>query len=222
MACDPTSKKAKKRAREHAAAAAKVFKNHDPLCGKTWAVTEEEKQAAIDRGLAWGNENGAIRVVHAPDAQANPVVFEGGWGIGGVVIPKTEPTEWPDGISTKYEEGKIPEWIDTTPPKTEEELLKERVDKALVGWPWKGTPSKLVSTVRTVILILNLTLTFRRHLTHSTKMSSSHFQKQLKAPFYLRSYSVTTLFWRRFAICFSNIMTLPGSSLRPARKHGEL
>jgi hypothetical protein len=148
MGFDPNSKKFQKRARQHAVEAAKVFKSHDPLCGKTWAVTEEQRQAAIDRGWAWGTENGAIRIVRATDNQANSAVLEGGWGVGGLVMPKTEPTSLPDGISTKYEEGKVPEWVDTTPPKTEAELLKERVDTALIGWPWKGTPSKLISTVR--------------------------------------------------------------------------
>ncbi|RDL33136.1 uncharacterized protein BP5553_08575 [Venustampulla echinocandica] len=37
------------------------------------------------------------------------------------------------------------EWVDTRQPKTVEELIKERVDKALEGWPWVGIPSKLMT-----------------------------------------------------------------------------
>ena len=40
------------------------------------------------------------------------------------------------------------EWIDPTPPKTEEELVKERVKEALREWPWKGLPAKLITVVR--------------------------------------------------------------------------
>ncbi|CZR55330.1 uncharacterized protein PAC_05217 [Phialocephala subalpina] len=36
-------------------------------------------------------------------------------------------------------------WVDPTPAKTEEELLKEKVDAACQGWPWTGVPDKLVT-----------------------------------------------------------------------------
>ena len=141
-----TSKKAQKRIRQHEAAAAKVFKNRDPLLGRTLAVTEEQKQATIERGWAWGNEHGSIRIVPPENAQASAVVLEGGWGVGGVVMPVVEPTGWSDGVFNDNEPA--PKWVDPTPPKTEEELTKERVDKALIGWPWISIPSKLIAVVR--------------------------------------------------------------------------
>jgi hypothetical protein len=117
------------------------------LCGKSWAVTDEEKQAVAARGCGWGNANGAVRIVRAADTQANPVM-NGGWVKGGWEAPVGN-TTWMDGVTTQYDEKEITDWVDPTPPKTEQELTKERVDKALVGWPWKGIPSNLVSIVRT-------------------------------------------------------------------------
>jgi hypothetical protein len=115
------------------------------MAGKMFAITDEEKRAVANRG--WGNENGAVRVLRAADTQANPVV-DGGWGTGGWETPVGS-TTWMDGVTTQYDEKKVTQWVDPTPPKTEQELIKERVDKALVGWPWKGIPSNLVSNVRT-------------------------------------------------------------------------
>lgn len=41
-------------------------------------------------------------------------------------------------------------WVDTTPVKTAEELLKERVEKNCKGWPWIGCPEKLITLVRDI------------------------------------------------------------------------
>lgn len=45
---------------------------------------------------------------------------------------------------------KIPkrEWVVEEDVKTEEELIKERVEKALTGWPWIDCPQKLFLLVR--------------------------------------------------------------------------
>jgi hypothetical protein len=137
------SKKAKKNARKHAAARAKVFPNSSPMVGKTYAVTPEEIQATQNWGL--GNQDGSLKIAPALDAPATG--SSGGWDTVATIN-----TPWMDGVITSItpslEEQKVPEWVDTTPPKTEEELLKERVDKALIGWPWKGNPKKLVTVVR--------------------------------------------------------------------------
>jgi hypothetical protein len=136
------SKKAKKNARRHAEARAKVFPSLatngslGPMYGKTWAVAECEIKATASWG--WGNEEGSVRV--APSSESPAGLTNDVWKADSV-------TTWTDGVQTGAE-GKVPEWVDTSPPKTEEQLLKERVDKALVGWPWKGIPPTLVSIVR--------------------------------------------------------------------------
>lgn len=45
------------------------------------------------------------------------------------------------------------EWKDPTPPKTEEELVEERVKEALSEWPWKGLPTKLITVVRSKLVL---------------------------------------------------------------------
>jgi hypothetical protein len=118
---------------------------------KMFAITPEEQRVVGNRG--WGNENGSVRVVHAKDAR---VLWgaggkgSGGWGAGdcgneGWGAPVSENT-----VATEKDPFV---WVDTTPPKTEEQLLKERVDKALLGWPWMGVPSKLVTIVSTAIIL---------------------------------------------------------------------
>ncbi|PMD20946.1 hypothetical protein NA56DRAFT_540642, partial [Hyaloscypha hepaticicola] len=59
-------------------------------------------------------------------------------------------------------------WVDPTPPKTEEQLLKERVDKALVGWPWIGVPSKLVAIVSTAPYTFNPNVQFELPMASQT------------------------------------------------------
>jgi hypothetical protein len=145
------SKKAKKREREHIAARKLAFPTMDPLFAKTWAIVDEQKRSVGNQG--WGNESGAIRIVRADDvkdAWGNGGQETGGWQVS---VGKTT---WMDGITTQYDETTITKWADPTPPKTEEELLRERVNMALAGWPWKGTPSKLVSVVSGLFVFLQV------------------------------------------------------------------
>jgi hypothetical protein len=165
------SKKAKKNARKHAAARAKVFPNSSPMTGKTWAVTPEEIQATENWG--WGNQDGSMKI--APALNGPSTMGTGDWEAA------ANTCTWMDGVPIKIEETSIPEWVDTSPPKTDEELLKERVDKELVGWPWNGVPSRLVSVVSTNYNMLRLTwrlgLTSVRHHTHSMRMFIGHYQQ---------------------------------------------
>ncbi|KAE9368502.1 hypothetical protein N431DRAFT_414971 [Stipitochalara longipes BDJ] len=132
------SKKAQKRMRDYAAAVARISPNRDILAGLVWAVTEEQKQDAIARGLAWGNSSKAMRIVRPEETKSSPFM-SGGWETSGWLAPVSETPK-------QVDEKKDPNvWVDTTPPKTDEQLIKERVDKNLVGWPWKGTPSKLIA-----------------------------------------------------------------------------
>jgi hypothetical protein len=134
-------KKAKKNARKHAAERAKAFPSLasngalGPMYGKTWAVAETEIQATASWG--WGNDNGSVRVAPASESPAG--LTNDGWKADTV-------TTWTDGAKTGIEK-KVLKWVDTTPPKTEKELLQERVDKTLVGWPWTGIPQTLISVV---------------------------------------------------------------------------
>lgn len=178
------SKRARKRARQHAAASAKAFPGLDPMPFKMFAITPEEKRAVASRG--WGNGNGSVRIVHARDAQVlwgEGCGGSGGWGAGDC---GTQGWEAPVSEDTNKVEEKDPYvWVDPTPPKTEEQLLKERVDKALVGWPWIGVPSKLVAIVSTVIILgvlSKLKLILTRHPTPLTRMFSSSCQWPLRHP----------------------------------------
>ena len=178
------SRRARKRARQHAAARAKAFPGLDPMAFKMFAVTPEEQRAVANRG--WGNENGSIRIVHAEDAR---VLWEAGcggsgdWGAGGCDnggwgVPISE-----DKNNAKEKDPYV--WVDPTPPKTQEQLLKERVDKALVGWPWMGVPSKLVAIVSTVIILgvlSKLKLILTRHPTPLIRAFSSSCQWPLRHP----------------------------------------
>jgi len=141
------SKKAKKQARRLQAELNRINPGRDILQGITWAVLDEEKKAAIERGWAWGDPNKAMKIVRPSEAQSTPMK-SGGWGEGGIVLPDVEATGWADGVGAKSEEEKVTKWVDTTPPKTEEQLMKERVDKALLNWPWKGLPPSLITIVR--------------------------------------------------------------------------
>jgi len=142
------SKNAQKQRRRLHTELNKLYPGRDILQGiGDWAVLEEEKTAAIERGLAWGDRSKAMRIVRPQDTQATPMQ-SGGWGEGGVVLPAVEPTGWADGVGAENEVEEPTKWVDTTPPKTEEELVKERVDKVLEDWPWKGLPSKLITIVR--------------------------------------------------------------------------
>ena len=141
------SKQAKKVRRKLQAELNRLYPGRDILQGiGDWAVLDEEKDAAIERGLAWGDRSKAMRIVRLQDVQPTPMQT-GGWGVGGVVLPVVEPTGWAGGVGAKPEEEEPQKWVDTTPPKTEEQLIKERVDKALEHWPWKGLPSNLITVV---------------------------------------------------------------------------
>lgn len=141
MGFDPNSKGARRRERQHQALRAKAFPTMDPMHGKLWAITDEQKQFIGNKG--WGNENGSVRIIDPVDTQATPTSSgtgdTRGWIVGN--------TTWMDGIPTQCDETKVTKWVDPTPPKTDEELLRERVNKACSGWPWNGLPSKLVSVV---------------------------------------------------------------------------
>ena len=52
--------------------------------------------------------------------------------------------------SSDIDYSKIPqrEWVVEEDLKTEEELIKERIEKELTGWPWNNCPQKLFMLVR--------------------------------------------------------------------------
>lgn len=55
-------------------------------------------------------------------------------------------------LSSGNTSSEKPSWdtyvcADPTPPKTKAQLLKDKVDAALIGWPWTGVPDKLVTLV---------------------------------------------------------------------------
>lgn len=141
------SKKARKNARKHAEAVAKLYKDQGtlhPMHGKTWAVTPEE--IASTANWEWGNQDGSVRIAPAEGLQVQkPWQEKKSWAVvaseGTLISVGRELV-----VLEKESETK---WVDTTPPKTEEELLKERVDKALVGWPWTSLSEKLVAVVST-------------------------------------------------------------------------
>ncbi|CAL3972415.1 unnamed protein product [Diplocarpon coronariae] len=96
-------------------------------------------------------------------------------------VPKKGPVEdWADVATKLRKSGHVPDttWVNIPPkPKTEAEVLKEKIDMKLDGWPWKDCPAKLITVAP-----------FLPNFYHSCTIN---------APFKLEKATQTTPFWTK-------------------------